>query len=157
MDNQKKLIRFFPFALTRIERLRDYLNRMYESGYQVVKIKFGCILIFQKAAAKEGFKYFILTRHFYRARVKKWDDVDLLENISPQFHKGNGEQFHVYVRLSSAMYYIYLTRHIPEADYEKIIAYRKKLLFKANAMKIGFWLFLIAMLVYTVYVSIIKP
>lgn len=83
MDNQKKLIRFFPFALTRIERLRDYLNRMYESGYQIVKIKFGCILIFQKAAVKEGFKYFILTRHFYsKARVKKWDDVDLLENIS---------------------------------------------------------------------------
>lgn len=54
MDNQKKLIRFFPFALTRIERLRDYLNRMYESGYQIVKIKFGCILIFQKAAVKEG-------------------------------------------------------------------------------------------------------
>lgn len=105
MDNQKNLIRFFPFALTRIERLRDYLNRMYESGYQIVKINFGCILIFQKAAAKEDFKYFILTRHFYsKARVKKWDDVDLLENISPQFHKGNGEQFHVYVWLSSAMY-----------------------------------------------------
>lgn len=153
MDNQKNLIRFFPFALTRIERLRDYLNRMYESGYQIVKIKFGCILIFQKAAAKEGFKYFILTRHFYsKARVKKWDDVDLLENISPQFHKGNGEQFHVYVWLSSAMYYIYLTRHIPEADYEKIIAYRKKHLFKANAMKIGFWLLLIALLIYKIYI-----
>lgn len=55
MDNQKNLIRFFPFALTRIERLRGYLNRMYESGYQIVKIKFGCILIFQKAAVKEGF------------------------------------------------------------------------------------------------------
>ena len=63
----------------------------------------------------------------------------------------------MYVWLSSAMYYIYLTRHIPEADYEKIIAYRKKHLFKANAMKIGFWLFLIVMLIYTVYVSIIKP
>lgn len=48
MDNQKNLIRFFPFALTRIERLRDYLNRMYESGYQIVKIKFGLssILLF---------------------------------------------------------------------------------------------------------------
>ena len=139
--------------MTRIERLRDYLNRMYESGYQIVKIKFGCILIFQKAAAKEDFKYFILTRHFYsKARVKKWDDVDLLENISPQFHKGNGEQFHVYVWLSSAMYYIYLTRHIPEADYEKIIAYRKKHLFKANAMKIGFWLLLIALLIYNIYI-----
>ena len=153
MDNQKKLIRFFPFALTRIERLRDYLNRMYAYGYQIVKIKFGCILIFQKAAAKEGFKYFILTRHFYsKARVKKLDDVDLLENISPRFHKGNGEQFHVYVWLSSAMYYIYLTRHIPEADYEKIIAYRKKHLFKANAMKIGFWLLLIALLIYNIYI-----
>ena len=105
MDNQKKLIRFFPFALTRIERLRDYLNRMYESGYQIVKIKFGCILIFQKAAVKEDFKYFILTRHFYsKARVKKWDDVDLLENISPRFHKGNGEQFHVYVWLLSLIH-----------------------------------------------------
>lgn len=31
MDNQKNFIRFFPFALIRIERLRDYLNRMYES------------------------------------------------------------------------------------------------------------------------------
>ena len=59
MDNQKKLIRFFPFALTRIERLRDDLNRMYESGYQIVKIKFGCILIFQKAAVKEDFKYYL--------------------------------------------------------------------------------------------------
>ena len=45
----------------------------------------------------------------------------------------------------------YLTRHIPEADYEKIIACRKKHLFKANAMKIGFWLFLIAMLIYNIY------
>ena len=133
MDNQKKLIRFFPFALTRIERLRDYLNRMYESGYQMVKIKFGCILIFQKAAVKEGFKYFILTRHFYsKARVKKWDDVDLLENISPRFHKGNGEQFHVYVWLSSAMYYIYLTRHIPEADYEKNNCIQKKASFQSE-------------------------
>lgn len=133
MDNQKKLIRFFPFALTRIERLRDYLNRMYEYGYQIVKIKFGCILIFQKAAAKEGFKYFILTRHFYsKARVKKWDDVDLLENISPRFHKGNGEQFHVYVWLSSAMYYIYLTRHIPEADYEKNNRIQKKASFQSE-------------------------
>ena len=133
MDNQKKLIRFFPFALTRIERLRDYLNRMYEYGYQIVKIKFGCILIFQKAAAKEGFKYFILTRHFYsKARVKKWDDVDLLENISPRFHKGNGEQFHVYVWLSSAMYYIYLTRHIPEADYEKNNCIQKKSSFQSE-------------------------
>lgn len=133
MDNQKKLIRFFPFALTRIERLRDYLNRMYEYGYQIVKIKFGCILIFQKAAAKEGFKYFILTRHFYsKARVKKWDDVDLLENISPRFHKGNGEQFHVYVWLSSAMYYIYLTRHIPEADYEKNNCIQKKASFQSE-------------------------
>ena len=52
MDNQKNLIRFFPFALTRIERLRDYLNRMYESGYQIVKIKFGCILIFQKSSCQ---------------------------------------------------------------------------------------------------------
>lgn len=50
------------------------------------------------------------------------------------------------------MYYIYLTRHIPEADYEKIIAYRKKHLFKANAMKIGFWLLLIALLIYNIYV-----
>ena len=133
MDNQKKLIRFFPFALTRIERLRDYLNRMYESGYQMVKIKFGCILIFQKAAVKEGFKYFILTRHFYsKARVKKWDDVDLLENISQRFHKGNGEQFHVYVWLSSAMYYIYLTRHIPEADYEKNNCIQKKASFQSE-------------------------
>lgn len=67
----KKAYKIFPFALTRIERLRDYLNRMYEYGYQIVKIKFGCILIFQKAAAKEDFKYFILTRHFYsKARVK---------------------------------------------------------------------------------------
>ena len=133
MDNQKKLIRFFPFALTRIERLRDYLNRMYEYGYQIVKIKFGCILIFQKAAAKEGFKYFILTRHFYsKARVKKWDDVDLLENISQRFHKGNGEQFHVYVWLSSAMYYIYLTRHIPEADYEKNNCIQKKASFQSE-------------------------
>lgn len=53
MDNQKKLIRFFPFALTRIERLRDYLNRMYEYGYQIVKIKFGCTLIFQKQLPKK--------------------------------------------------------------------------------------------------------
>lgn len=50
------------------------------------------------------------------------------------------------------MYYIYLTRHIPEADYEKIIVYRKKHLFKANAMKIGFWLLLIALLIYNIYV-----
>lgn len=71
MDNQKNLIRFFPFALTRIERLRDYLNRMYESGYQIVKIKFGCILIFQKAAAKEGFKYFILTKTFLQQGSSK--------------------------------------------------------------------------------------
>lgn len=54
MDNQKNLIRFFPFALTRIERLRDYLNRMYESGYQIVKIKFGCILIFKKQLPKKA-------------------------------------------------------------------------------------------------------
>ena len=75
-----------------------------------------------------------------------------MENISPRFHKGNGEQFHVYVWLSSAMYYIYLTRHIPEADYGRIIAYRKKHLFKANAMKIGFWLLLIALLIYNIYI-----
>ena len=50
------------------------------------------------------------------------------------------------------MYYIYLTRHIPEADYEKIIAYRKKHLFKANAMKISFWLLLIALLIYNIYI-----
>lgn len=58
----------------------------------------------------------------------------------------------MYIWLSSAMYYIYLTRHIPEADYEKIIAYRKKYLSKANAMKIGFWLLLIALLIYNIYI-----
>ena len=51
MDNQKNLIRFFPFALTRIERLRDYLNRMYESGYQIVKIKFKTFL--QQGSSKK--------------------------------------------------------------------------------------------------------
>lgn len=48
----KKAYKIFPFALTRIERLRDYLNRMYESGYQIVKIKFGCILIFKSSCQR---------------------------------------------------------------------------------------------------------
>lgn len=131
MNRQKDLIKFFPFALFQIERLTEYLNRMYKSGYQVVKIKFGCILIFRKATVKEGFKYFILTRHFYyKARKKKWDDIELLEKISPRFHKGNGEQFDVYVWFSYALYYIYLSRLIPEEDYQKIIAYRKNIFLK---------------------------
>jgi hypothetical protein len=138
------IIRFFPFSLFRIESLTKYLNKMYNYGYKIIEIKFGCILIFKKSAFRNDLKYIILTRHFYRhARKRKWNDIEFLESINSYFCKDNGKQFDVYSPEASIRYYVYLIKSISDDDYLNLLKYRKNRLFRVNIIKFLFYLFLL--------------
>ena len=145
------IIGFFPFSLFRIESLTKHLNKMYNYGYKIIEIKFGCILIFKKAAFRDDLKYVILTRHFYRhARKRKWNDIEFVESINPHFCKDNGKQFDVYSPEASIRYYVYLTKSISDDDYSNLLKYRKNRLFRVNIIKFLFYLFWLFILFFIV-------
>lgn len=145
MKNYSKntIIGFLPFSLFRVESLTKYLNKMYYYGYKIKEIKFGCILIFEKATFRDDLKYVILTRYFYRhARKKKWDDIEFLESVNPHFCKDNGKQFDVYSPEASIRYYVYLTKSVSDDNYSDLLKYRKNRLLRVNIIKFLFYLFL---------------
>lgn len=125
MDDCKEIkMIFFPFATIRIKALADFLNDMGGQGYKLIKIKFDCILYFEKANIKPGRKYYVLTESRYRGiKDRRWSDIKFLENRIPDFHYGDGEQLSIF-KMRTVFYRIYLTKFISDENNKALEEHR---------------------------------
>ncbi len=160
MKNKNKTIRFFPFALYRLDAFSEYLTKLYKSKLTVYRILFGCIIVLTPIKEpKENMRCIILTEHFYiNARRKKWDDAEFLQKRNHNFQKGNGIQTEIYTYSVSTRCFVYLTRKLTQEDVAALKENRKKRIIKINALKLLCSLFMISafMLIAVGFPSIIN-
>lgn len=150
--NHNTVVKFFPFALLRLESLTAFLNEMYRKGYKVTGIGCGCILCFKRVSVKSGMKYAVLSEYNYRnLRRKKWDDEAFLVKNAQSFHKGNGKQFEVSSYSAAENYKIYLTAELREDDIEALKNYRKISFSRINFTRILFYVFFAFIAAFTVF------
>lgn len=131
-------IKFYPFALYRLNAFEDYLTKMYYTGYQLKKLYLGFILVFEPVIPKAHRKCIVLTRYFYiNMRREKWNDADFIKKSNPKFNKGNGFLFDVYSWLPSVKYEIILTGLPKDEDINALREYRKKRILRINLIKLA--------------------
>lgn len=151
-NNKDTVVKFFPFALLRLEALTAFFNEMYRKGYKVTKISCGCILYFKRVSVKSGMRYAVLSEYNYRnLRRKKWDDEAFLVKNAQAFHKGDGKQFEVSSYSASENYKIYLTAELREDDIDALKNYRKISFSRINFTRILFYVFFAFLAVLTVF------
>ena len=150
-NNHNTVVKFFPFALLRMEALTAFLIEMYRKGYKVTGISCGCILYFKRVNVRNGMMYAVLSEYNYRnLRRKKWDDEAFLVKNAQDFHKGDGKQFEVSSYSAAENYKIYLTAELCEDDIEALKNYRKISFSRINFTRILFYFFFAFLAVLTV-------
>ncbi len=128
----------YPFALYRIEKFTEYLNKQYQKGFAVTKILFGFIIFFKAVEPKKHTNVAILTRYYHRnMKREKWNDAKFIQSRH-RFNPGNGLICEVYAYSVSTMYGLYINRVIEKEDIEALKAYRKNQISRVNILK-GVW------------------
>ena len=142
MENKQRIYKFFPFAFSKLCSLLKYLNKMYEQGYKIVDINWGCILVFEKTTNKSGYSYYILTEHFSRGGRTKWNDIKFLEERIIDFYDGNGEQIKKFDAFVGVYYYIYLSKNISNSEYQSLCDFRKRYIHRVNVRRFIIYFFI---------------
>ena len=122
----------YPFALYRIEKFTEYLNKQYQRGFAVTKILFGCIVFFNAVEPKKHTNVAILTRNYHRnMKREKWNDAKFIQSRH-RFNTGNGFVCEIYALTVSTEYKIYITRVIEKDDIEALKEHRKAQIKRIN-------------------------
>ena len=128
----------YPFALYRIEKFTEYLNKQYQRGFAVTKILFGCIVFFNAVEPKKHTNVAILTRNYHRnMKREKWNDAKFIQSRH-RFNTGNGFVCEIYALTVSTEYKIYINRVIEKDDIESLKGHRKAQIKRINICK-GLW------------------